>query len=191
MRSSVRSRLAPPSFQALRSDSNAQSVPFCSNKQFHNFRLAGKLPHSSSGVHPVRGVKVCRGGMLIRASFAQVCFLNFSRSSRVICASQQRKTADESESFAEFSAFAHSRPRALRSDLFMQHDCTDICSPRYISTFSKSLIQRYFSRNGLGGGGGESLSACPGDRRAGFPRVSPFQRFFAFCGEGFYVVSTS
>jgi hypothetical protein len=28
--------------------------------------------------------------------------------------------------------------------LFMQHDCTDICSPRYISTFSKSLIQRYF-----------------------------------------------
>jgi hypothetical protein len=44
MRSSVRSRLAPPIFQALRSDSNPQSVPFCSNKQFHNFRLAGKLP---------------------------------------------------------------------------------------------------------------------------------------------------
>jgi hypothetical protein len=56
MRSSVRSRLAPPSFQLLRSDSKPQSVPFCSNKQFHNFRLAGKLPQVSSGSAFVSGI---------------------------------------------------------------------------------------------------------------------------------------
>jgi hypothetical protein len=39
MRSSVRSRLAPPYFQSLRWTPNPESVPFCSNK---NFRLAGE-----------------------------------------------------------------------------------------------------------------------------------------------------
>jgi hypothetical protein len=93
---------------------------------------------------------------------------------------KQTQARNESESFAKLSALRHSRPRTFRSDLFTKHDCTDICSPRYISTFSKSLIQRYFSRTTLGGGGGESLSTCSGDRVPGFRACLHFNGFLLF-----------
>jgi hypothetical protein len=49
MRSSVRSRLAPPIFQSLRATPNPESVPFCSNNKYQACR--GKLPHRFSGLH--------------------------------------------------------------------------------------------------------------------------------------------
>jgi len=71
MRSSVRSRLAPPSFQALRTLPYSQSVPFCSN---NHFRLAGKLPQVSSGPAFVRRhLSTLRTDAFVKPPRARVC----------------------------------------------------------------------------------------------------------------------
>jgi hypothetical protein len=44
---------------------------------------------------------------------------------------KQTQARDESELFAELSAFRHSRPRALCGDLAIQHNCTDLSAIDY------------------------------------------------------------
>jgi hypothetical protein len=44
---------------------------------------------------------------------------------------KQTQARDESELFAKLSAFGHSRPRAFRGDLSIQHNCTDLSAMDY------------------------------------------------------------
>jgi hypothetical protein len=140
------------SFPCSRLD--AEYGPLRSNSTNKFQACREKLPHSFSGLHPSAANFHAADGMLICASMLFEFFEIVASNLRFVeCGDNLRarhnpvfvkqiQAGDESELFAKLSAFGHSRPRAFRADLSLEHSCTDISAIDYEigSKYLKTLI---------------------------------------------------